>query len=157
MERKGSGDASQTTQTVKGNATELIHERCEDMRYRDSHHCFAYRCGAPAYSMLATDMTWCPYPHNQPVLPTSTSSPSVLSHGIMCKPCGICCLFLLMQGSQSWRSRLKAQRSARTACSPFRRGPSWEAEQCFLSCCSTSQGGCTLSGACLGSRTLTCC
>ncbi len=33
VERKGSGDASQTTQTSKGNTTELIHERCEDLRY----------------------------------------------------------------------------------------------------------------------------
>lgn len=32
VERKGSEDASQTTQASKGNTTELIHERCEDLR-----------------------------------------------------------------------------------------------------------------------------
>ncbi|CAL5228764.1 g11952 [Coccomyxa viridis] len=33
VERKGSGDASQTTQASRGNTTELIHERCEDLRF----------------------------------------------------------------------------------------------------------------------------
>ena len=33
VERKGSGDVSKTTQTVRGGyATEFIHQRCEDPR-----------------------------------------------------------------------------------------------------------------------------
>ena len=46
VKRKGSEDASQTTQASKGNTTELIHERCEDLRCFTAYQ-LAKNCCSP--------------------------------------------------------------------------------------------------------------
>ena len=118
VERKGSGDASQTTQTVRGNATELIHERCEDPRYRGSHYLLCLQSAADAaFQSLQPLCVGILY------FIRSLCSLAYTAHmsSVNAESCGSLrrdndMLILLMQGSQSWRSRLKAQRSARIAC-----------------------------------------
>ena len=132
VERKGSDDVSQTSKTVKGHATQLIHQRAEDPRCAPAvltaacFHVaekFTENCSLDSMSLY---LVRCEGVHTSRQI-------FIYFHRLQV---GV----LRMQGSHCSRYPRKARRSARSACSHSRRAPLLGGAQCSLSCCTTDPG-----------------